>query len=151
MSLQLPPDPAPSAAPGFPVYTPNAQDGTAMRFAPDPPPQPQPTQLQDPLAEVNKVAEQNPDKVERELLFTIGGTPFYIPKEIDPQLTFKLMRDLKRLGPVMAFATIIEELMGPECLDALADAPGMSKDDWDVIFGILQKKLFSSMETVGKH
>jgi len=137
MSLQLPPQApvsapaAPAAGPGFPVYEPPTEK-------PDP---------QNPLGEYHKVAETDPDAA-RELLFTIGGTPFYMPKNPSPQLGFKLMRDTKRFGQIHAIATLIEELLGPNALDALADAPNIGDKDWEVISDILADKVLGRMQNM---
>lgn len=138
MSLQLPePTPAPAspsteAGTGFPVYEPS-----------------QVTDKRNPFKGVHKQAQHNPDN-ERELLFTIGGTPFYMPKDPSPQLGFKMLRDTKRHGQMYAIATLIEELLGPQCLDALADTPDMTKEDWDVIADILSEKVLGRVQNMGK-
>lgn len=126
---QTPPPPQTSPVDHFPVYEPPAP-------APAHPPK-------DPMAAYQKVAATDPDN-ERVLLFTIGGVNFYRPKNISPQLGFKLMRDTKRFGQMTATATLIEELLGPECLDALADAEGVSPEDWETISEIMANEVLGA-------
>lgn len=140
MSLQLPnPVPAASAAgPGFPVYNPsNPQSmGNQETAAPA-----------NPLGDYHKVAAEEPGN-ERELLFTIGGKPLYAPRDedIDPSLGFKMIRDIRKFGPMIASANMMGELLGDEALDLLADAPKMTKEEWDVIMEVLTDKVFSKFQ-----
>lgn len=139
MSLKLPPAPAPSEeGPGFPVYEPTQSVGAV---------QPEPV---DPFKSYKQTAKEEAreqaKREGRELLFTIDGVDFFMPKEPSPQIGFKMMRDIRRRGEIYAYAGLMEELLGPDVLDALADTQSMSDKDWEVVGEIIATKVFSRMK-----
>lgn len=150
MSLKLPPAPAPSEGPGFPVYDPNQSGGVTSTADFNVPTAPAPAPAPDPLKDY-KLSERDEKREQakregRELLFTIDDVDFFMPKEPDPQIGFRMMRDLRRRGEIYAYAGLIEELLGEDVLDALADTKSMSREDWDTIGEILATKVFSRMK-----
>lgn len=128
---------ASAAAPGFPVYSPD----------------PNRNETPDPLASLRS-HEQKHQKAEpeRELLFTIGKVKVYAPadEDIPPNLGFKMIRDIRRHGPMIAAANMMGELLGDEALDALADIPAgsVTEEDWSVMMDILGEKVFAKFQGI---
>lgn len=159
------PAPAPAAdkaaGPGFPVYAPDPDRNEAppdissaqnrMAASTQPPPADKRDKLPDgptnPLGDYHKVAQDEPGN-ERELMFTIGGVPLYAPRDedISPQIGLRMIRDLRKYGPALAVATAMGDLLGDEVLDLLADAKGISREEWLQIMDVLQDKVFSKFQ-----
>lgn len=163
------PAPAPAAdkaaGPGFPVYAPDPDRNEAppdissaqnrMAASTQAPPDKwvkHPEGNADysppnPLGDYHMVAQTEPGN-ERELMFTIGGVPLYAPREedISPQIGLRMIRDLRKYGPALAVATAMGDLLGDEALDLLADAKGISREEWLQIMDVLQDKVFSKFQ-----
>src|ERR1044072_7639023 len=144
MSLTLPENSAPAApaaGPGFPVYEPTTQNETNI---------PRDIFKDFKTAQRDKIRE-DAAREGRELLFTIDGVDFFMPKTLSPQVIFKMLRDVRRHGEMVAAANMIGDIIGEDCLDALADTKSMSDQDWEIVNSIMMDKVFSKMrEEMGK-
>ena len=86
----------------------------------------------------------------RTLLFSLGEGDkrqhFYMPDEIPPNIAFKFLRDRRREDQPYAVAGLLETLLGPKALDALADADDMSKEDMKTLMKIIGDKVMGELE-----
>ena len=85
-------------------------------------------------------------------LFSLGvgdnEKHYYMPEQVPPNIAFKFMRDRRREDVVYAVAGLIENAIGPDALDALAEADDMSAEDMRTLMKIIQEKVMGHMEDV---
>lgn len=91
--------------------------------------------------------EEQPTEVQDgTLLFSLGDKHFYMPDQIPPNIAFKFLRDRRREDQTYAVAGLIENLLGPKALDALADADDMSGEDMKTLMKIINDKVMGKLE-----
>jgi hypothetical protein len=83
-------------------------------------------------------------------LFSLGEGAkrehFFMPDEVPPNIAFAFLRDRRREDMPYAIAGLIEKLIGPKALDALADAEDMSPEDMKTLMKIINDKAMGKME-----
>lgn len=90
--------------------------------------------------------------VDGELLFSLGEGEnrkhYYMPNNVPPNIAFKFLRDRRRQDIVYATAGVIENVIGPDALDALAEADDMRPEDMRTLMKVIQEKVMGQMEAV---
>jgi hypothetical protein len=95
--------------------------------------------------------EAGPD-IEKVHLFSIDDDDYYIPHEVPPQVTIRLLRELAEgVSHETAVARAMRDVLGADAMDALADTPDITKGQMDKIMGVLERMVLAAQEdTVGK-
>ena len=88
------------------------------------------------------------DLVEREPFFSIDGKMYTIPKEVSPNLAMIYLKVLRTAGADKAVQVIMDRLLGPEAIDALAECDAINDEQMRKIIGRVQLKINGVMEKV---
>lgn len=91
---------------------------------------------------------QDPSLDGKKPLFTLGDKTYYMPNEVPPNIAFKFLRDRRRQDIVYATAGVIENVIGADALDALAEADDMKPEDMRALMKIIQEKVMGQMQDV---
>lgn len=88
---------------------------------------------------------------ERVELFSIpqpDGTmrAIYVPKAIGPNVALQYLRDVRRNGQQYAIAGMMDKLLGPEGMDALADYDDLTEEDLEAVMAAVQKHVLGPLE-----
>lgn len=79
---------------------------------------------EDEVLDINPTEEElEPDLVE---VFRLRGKPFYVDRNLGAGVGLKILRSLKNQGEESAVATLLEELLGEEQFDELANFRGLT-------------------------
>lgn len=98
-----------------------------------------------------------PDKV---VMFYIpqpdgkGGTvdkPVYAPRQLGPNVALQYLRDVRRRGQEYAMAAIMERILGPEGMDALADYEDLTTEELQEVFKAVETHVMGPLIRAGKH
>lgn len=79
-------------------------------------------------------------------LFIVDGREIHVPAQPRAAVAIRYLRNLKRKGTDYAAAAMLEELLGPDGLDALADYDDLTRDQMKQIMAAAQKLVMGSME-----
>jgi hypothetical protein len=91
--------------------------------------------------------ELPPDRTE---LFRTDGFVYTVPTDIQPNLVFGYLRDLRREGPEMAAAILMEKVIGPSVMDVLADHSTMTAEEFAQVYRAIQKYTMGSADRMIK-
>lgn len=85
-------------------------------------------------------------------IFTLDGEDYSIPKNPNPALTLRFMRQARdpKIGAATATGNLMLSLLGQEALDALADSPETSEEDVADVFAIVTRVAFDSITRISQ-
>lgn len=87
---------------------------------------------------------------DREELFSIDGTSYYIPREIPGSLTLQAIERARKDGEVEATMWVLDQVIGPEGMAALRECPTLRREDLLAIVKIVRDRVFGPVEAEGK-
>jgi hypothetical protein len=100
-----------------------------------------------------EIAYVEPDawKDDREPLFSIEDkdgevTQYTIPREVPGSLALQAMQQFRDLGEIEGTAWLIEEMLGAKAVQALQDAPGLTRAGLAAIAKVIRTKVFDDPE-----
>jgi hypothetical protein len=81
----------------------------------------------------------------------LNGVDYNVPKVIGPNVSLAYMRDIRRKGVEEARAGILERILGPEALDALADYEDLTEEEFQSVMDAVDRHVLGPLEKqVGK-
>lgn len=83
--------------------------------------------------------EGDPMPHERVELFRADGLVYTVAREIDPAIVFRYMRNLRRNSEEFAVATLLEEVLGTQTVDMLADNQTLTPAEFKAVMKAVQK------------
>jgi len=87
---------------------------------------------------------------EKEHLFTIDGTKYYIPKKIGAEVGIRATLVMEEKGEVAATLFCVDHTIGRKAYEALAEVEGLPKKTFEAILSVCREKVFGGMEEEGK-
>lgn len=84
-------------------------------------------------------------KAPRVPLFEIDDQVFTIPEPIPANYAAKFLQRLRVMGENLAAMRTVDELLGPEALDALAGCEEITQEEMQAIFDELNTRLLGSV------
>jgi hypothetical protein len=115
---------------------------------------------QDRLAKAVKQAEpsiielvSDPDapEAERIPLFSIDGTTYSMPTEVDAAASLRVLDVQRRQGEQSALSYALEELVGSEGYQALLNFRGLKKGQLENIMELVQRHALGNLEEQAKN
>lgn len=93
-----------------------------------------------------RIRSDAPVDSERVVLFYIDEKAYDIPKVVPPNTTIRYMRDVIYEGSEYALAIAMEEVLGAEAMEALAECKTISEDQVKEIMNLVERMLLASSE-----
>jgi hypothetical protein len=88
------------------------------------------------------------DLVEREPFFSVDGKMFTIPRQAPANLSMVYLKTLRNAGADKAVQVIMDQMLGPEAIDALAECGSITDDQMAQLMRRIQLKVEGLMEKV---
>lgn len=86
--------------------------------------------------------------VEREELFSIDGTKYYMPREVPPHVAMKYLRDIRDNPVEVALSRLLYNVIGEKAMNALADFEDLTKQNLEDLMKKVQEKTQGLLEEV---
>ncbi|MFC5947078.1 hypothetical protein ACFQH9_02145 [Pseudonocardia lutea] len=90
--------------------------------------------------------ESDEQEVEMVDLFTVNGVTYSIPKRPPVNIALGFLRDVRKEGPTLAEAALMERLIGEEGYDALVNYPGLTTEQMEQISDRVMTVTLGAME-----
>lgn len=79
-----------------------------------------------------------------EELFSIDDDQFFIPVEVPPNVTLKFIRDMRGGQMEVAVAKALDNLIGADAVDRLADCEALEADQLKQIMDVIEEKMMAA-------
>lgn len=79
-------------------------------------------------------------------IFSIDGKPYQMPIEVPASIGLKYLKMLRQRGEAFANGWVLEEMLGTEAYDALANFKGLTKEHLEQLEEIVGKHVLGSVE-----
>lgn len=89
-----------------------------------------------------------PIDVEKEPLFSIDGTTYYIPKQIQAGVALDMLDDLAEKGELVAAAALFKRVMGADAYNALRTCKGVDDKGLAAVMRIVTQKAMGQLENL---
>lgn len=86
---------------------------------------------------------------EREDFFSLDGTTYTIPVKVPPNLFMAMISDIRTVGSVEAQARMLDNLIGPAAVDALAKCTYLQPEDLKALMAVVQEKVAGAEKEYG--
>lgn len=86
------------------------------------------------------------EKVELVDIFSIDGRAYQMPIEVPPNVGLKYLKMLRLQGEAFANGWALEEMLGTEAYDALANFKGLTKEHLEQLQEVVGKHVLGSVE-----
>jgi hypothetical protein len=117
----------------------------APRKAPTPKPRPVAVPL-DGFEPIRIVTPETPPEIEMVEVFSIDGEPYCVPKDVSPSVALRFMKLARQTGTEIAMGALIEEMLGEEAYDALANCPHVTKEQFRDVMTLIREHAMGAVE-----
>lgn len=100
----------------------------------------------DALQPIRIVTPETPPAVELVEVFSIDDTTYSIPRDISPSVSLRLMKVARTAGMEIAMGMMLEEVLGEEAYDALANCPHVSKEQFADVMELVRHHVMGPIE-----
>jgi hypothetical protein len=122
----------------------------APRKAPTPKPRPVAVPV-DGFEPIRIVTPETPPEIELVEIFSIDGKPFCIPMDVSPSVSLRFMKLARLEGMEIAMAGLLEEMLGTEAYDALANYPHLTKEQFADVMVLIRRHTMGAVEAPKEH
>lgn len=122
---------------------------TTRKRAPRKTPAPKSKPVAVPLAgfePIRIVTPEQPPETETIEIFSIDGKPFSIPLDVSPSVSLRFMKLARLEGMEIAMAGLLEEMLGSEAYDALANYPHLTKEQFSDVMLLVRRHTMGAVE-----
>lgn len=79
-------------------------------------------------------------------IFSIDDVPYFIPREISPSVSLRYMKRVRQIGLEIAAGELLEELLGTEAYDALANCKYVTQQHLADVISLVQHQTMGAIE-----
>lgn len=87
---------------------------------------------------------------DKELIFSIDGVDYFIPKEVPGSVAVEAMVKAREAGDIPATVWAMEQMLGEEGLHALRTCKTVRKEEVIAVQDIIRERVFGLAEQEGK-
>ncbi|ANZ35256.1 hypothetical protein BBK82_03375 [Lentzea guizhouensis] len=95
---------------------------------------------------IRMVTPAEPAPVEMVEIFSIDDKSYCVPKDVSPSVSLRFMRLARQEGMEIAMAGLLEEMLGTEAYDALANYPHLTKEQFADVMDLLRRQAMGAVE-----
>jgi len=117
----------------------------APRKAPAPKPRPVAVPLEG-FQPIRIVTPETPPEVEMVEVFSIDDRPYCVPKDVSPSVALRFMKLARQTGTEIAMGALLEEMLGEEAYDALANCPHVTKEQFADVMTLIREHALGAVE-----
>lgn len=100
---------------------------------------------------IELVSDPDAPEAERIPLFSIDGTTYSMPAEVDAATSLRVLDVQRRRGAESALSYALEELVGSEGYQALLNFRGLRKGQLEAIMELVQRHALGNLEEPAKN
>lgn len=100
----------------------------------------------DDFAPVQINSPVEPVDVERVPIFVIDGQTYYVDKNISPSVSLRFMKQVRVSGAEFALGGLLEEVLGEDAYDALANCPHVTQQQLADVMDLLKRHVMGAVE-----
>ena len=90
---------------------------------------------------------EEPEEKERVVIAYLDDYPLTMPAEVPPNVGLKVMATARKQGDGIAMMQMLEEVLGPEGYDRLANWDSLTSDNLTDLFAVVQRVSMGALET----